>query len=86
MTTAAEVWCDETKARPPGRDLFDLTPSGPWARCLAVRTSENLAPRRCPMSVPEGLCAGGRALWSGVTDGHDLDPVQLVTLTEARVG
>ncbi len=32
------------------------------------------------MSVPEGR---GRALWSGVTDGHDLDPVQLVILTEA---
>jgi len=35
------------------------------------------------VSVPEGLRAGGRALWRGVTEAHDLDPVQVVILTEA---
>ena len=34
--------------------------------------------------APSGLAAGGRALWKGITDAHpDLDPTQLVQLTEA---
>lgn len=33
--------------------------------------------------VPAGLSAGGRALWRGVTETHDLDPVQQVNLLEA---
>lgn len=32
---------------------------------------------------PAGLGAGGRALWKAITDVHELDPVQLVQLTEA---
>lgn len=35
--------------------------------------------RRCPV----GLDAGGRALWREIADGHDLDAIQLVQLTEA---
>lgn len=33
--------------------------------------------------MPSGLGPGGRALWKGVTDSHELDPVQIVQLTEA---
>lgn len=32
---------------------------------------------------PEGLQAGGRALWDAITDAHVLDAVQIVNLTEA---
>lgn len=32
---------------------------------------------------PVGLGSGGRALWKAVTDGHDLDAMQKVTLEEA---
>lgn len=35
------------------------------------------------MSTPSGLAAGGRALWSAVTDTHDLDATQQVQLEEA---
>lgn len=34
-------------------------------------------------SAPKGLAAGGRALWKAITDEHELDPVQVVQLTEA---
>lgn len=33
--------------------------------------------------VPDGLAAGGRALWDAITGDHDLDATQLVQLTEA---
>jgi len=33
--------------------------------------------------TPAGLSAGGRSLWKSVTDAHDLDAVQEVTLLEA---
>lgn len=33
--------------------------------------------------MPPGLSAGGRALWKEVVDAHDLDALQVVTLTEA---
>ncbi len=33
--------------------------------------------------APEGLSAGGRALWRDITEAHDLDAAQLVQLTEA---
>ena len=33
--------------------------------------------------IPAGLSAGGRSLWKSVTDAHDLDAVQEVTLLEA---
>ena len=33
--------------------------------------------------TPAGLADGGRTLWQGVTAQHQLDPLQLVTLTEA---
>lgn len=33
--------------------------------------------------MPEGFDEGGRALWDGITAGHDLDPAQIVQLTEA---
>lgn len=36
-----------------------------------------------PATPPEGLAPGGLALWSSITANHDLDPVQLVQLTEA---
>lgn len=36
-----------------------------------------------PPAAPEGLSDGGRSLWSGIVDVHDLDAVQLVTLEEA---
>jgi hypothetical protein len=35
------------------------------------------------MSTPEGLRPGGRALWSAITDDHELDAVQLAQLEEA---
>ena len=33
--------------------------------------------------MPAGLGAGGKALWQGITAEHDLDPAQVVQLTEA---
>ena len=33
--------------------------------------------------TPTGLSAGGRALWRDITSAHELDPQQLVQLTEA---
>ena len=33
--------------------------------------------------VPAGLADGGRALWRDIVKDHDLDAVQVVTLTEA---
>lgn len=33
--------------------------------------------------APTGLGTGGRALWKGITDEHDLDATQIVQLTEA---
>jgi hypothetical protein len=33
--------------------------------------------------VPAGLATGGSALWSDITDSHELDAVQLVQLLEA---
>ncbi len=33
--------------------------------------------------APAGLAAGGRSLWRGVVDNHDLEPAQLVQLEEA---
>lgn len=33
--------------------------------------------------TPAGLATGGRNLWKSITDGHDLDAVQQVTLLEA---
>lgn len=35
------------------------------------------------MDAPESLCSGGSALWSAITDDHDLDATQLVQLEEA---
>jgi hypothetical protein len=35
------------------------------------------------MTMPQGLSAGGRALWTAVDDEHDLDAMQLVQLEEA---
>lgn len=35
------------------------------------------------MNAPEGLGHGGRALWDGITDAHELDAVQAAQLTEA---
>lgn len=35
------------------------------------------------MTAPTGLDAGGRALWSAITDAHDLEAPQLVQLEEA---
>lgn len=35
------------------------------------------------LRAPAGLGAGGRALWRSVMESNDLDPVQVVTLTEA---
>lgn len=32
---------------------------------------------------PAGLSAGGRRLWADITAAHELDPMQLVQLTEA---
>jgi len=32
---------------------------------------------------PNGLAAGGRALWDAITGDHELDPVQIAQLTEA---
>lgn len=32
---------------------------------------------------PSGLSAGGRALWRDINSAHELDPAQLVQLTEA---
>jgi hypothetical protein len=34
-------------------------------------------------TAPRGLGAGGRKLWKGVTDAHELDEAQLAQLTEA---
>lgn len=34
-------------------------------------------------TCPEGLQAGGRALWDAITKDHELDAVQVVNLTEA---
>ncbi len=36
-----------------------------------------------PDSTPKGLRSGGRALWSAITEEHDLDAPQLVQLEEA---
>lgn len=33
--------------------------------------------------MPSALGPGGRTLWKGIADEHDLDPVQVVQLTEA---
>ena len=33
--------------------------------------------------MPSGLGPGGRALWKGITDDHELDVTQVVQLTEA---
>ena len=33
--------------------------------------------------MPDDFNVGGRALWDAVTEAHELDPVQLVQLTEA---
>lgn len=35
------------------------------------------------MAIPDGLEAGGRALWSAIEDEHDLDATQMVQLEEA---
>ncbi len=35
------------------------------------------------MTTPNGLDAGGRRLWRGVTADHDLEACQLVLLTQA---
>lgn len=35
------------------------------------------------MATPEGLRAGGVALWNAITEAHELDATQLVQLTEA---
>ncbi len=35
------------------------------------------------LEAPAGLGAGGRTLWHGIADAHDLDVAQLVTLHEA---
>lgn len=36
-----------------------------------------------PAPAPDGLAPGGLALWKSIAAGHDLDPTQLVQLTEA---
>lgn len=35
------------------------------------------------MRAPSGLGPGGRSLWKGIADEHELDPVQVAQLTEA---
>lgn len=35
------------------------------------------------MRAPSGLGPGGRSLWKGIADDHELDPVQVAQLTEA---
>ena len=35
------------------------------------------------MKRPSDFAAGGRRLWDAITEAHDLDPAQLVTLEEA---
>ncbi len=35
------------------------------------------------MTAPKGLRSGGRRLWDGITDDHELDDGQLATLEQA---
>ena len=79
------------KYLPPGEWGSTPTPSEPTERCLAVQRAEMSRPetatavagaRTCP-TPPQGLASGGQALWDAITEAHDLDAAQLVTLWEA---